>query len=191
MDDILAMMSEETWMGADECLEQRFCTSISGAAPDPEEEEELVAIARASRSLGLYRNLPEKFREQRPADKKTKRADGEDLTADCFLFAADDADTSGWKLPWKFSTREQTRTHLTNSLMRFNEVTWDRGARKPSKEDEKRAWNQLVMASKEHGIDPTEGKISQRLTPQQRFDFMREDVAAQAQAKIRAIQASL
>jgi uncharacterized protein len=58
--------------------------------------------------------------QQRTGDEpKTKRVDGEDLTADCFLIVGDKDDTSIWKLPWKFSTDEKTKSHLRNALARF------------------------------------------------------------------------
>jgi uncharacterized protein len=78
---------------------------------------------------------------------KTKRVDGEDLTADCFLIVGDKDDTSTWKLPWKFSTEEKTKSHLRNALARFNQLTG------VSEEDKKKAWTKLVSLCKKYGIE--------------------------------------
>lgn len=81
------------------------------------------------------------------AKRKTKRVDGEDLTADCFLIVGDVNDTSTWKLPWKFSTEEKTKSHLQNALARFDQL------KDVSEEDKKKAWSKLVKLAKKHGIE--------------------------------------
>jgi hypothetical protein len=80
-------------------------------------------------------------------EPKTKRVDGEDLTSDCFLIVGDKDDTSTWKLPWKFSTDEKTKSHLRNALARFNQL------KDVSQEDKDTAWNKLVKLCKQYDIE--------------------------------------
>lgn len=116
--------------------------------------------------------------------KKTKRVDGEDLTADCFLIVGDPEDTSTWKLPWKFSTEEKTKTHLQNALARFNQL------KNVSQEDKDKAWKKLVQLCKEHDIEVSEeSSLRSRLTPDQLYDLEKDLILARA--KVRLIQASL
>lgn len=94
--------------------------------------------------------VPEDIRSHVPelrGDKKTKRVDNEDLTSDCFLIVGDEDDTSTWKLPWKFSTDEKTKSHLRNALARIDQV---KGV---SDEDKKKAKAKLIKLCKEHDID--------------------------------------
>jgi uncharacterized protein len=120
------------------------------------------------------------------SDKKTKRVDGEDLAADCFLIVGDPADTKTWKLPWKFSTEEKIQNHLRNALARFNQL---KGV---SEEDKKTAWSALVKLCKEHDVEVTEASSAwSRLTPEQRWELRREIETARAQAIARAVEASL
>lgn len=77
---------------------------------------------------------------------KTKRVDGEDLTAGDFLYVGDANDTSTWKLPWKFSTDEKTKSHLRNALARFNQT---QGI--PA-EEKKKVYAKLVRLAKKYGI---------------------------------------
>ena len=78
---------------------------------------------------------------------KTKRVDGEDLTAACFLIVGDAEDTSTWKLPWKFSTDEKTKSHLRNAIARFGQLTGVSDA------DKEKAWTKLKRLCKQYGID--------------------------------------
>ena len=104
----------------------------------------------AERSL-WPQGVPAEIRSHVPAlrgdDKKTKRVDGEDLTADCFLIVGDPDDTSTWKLPWKFSTDEKTKSHLRNALARFDQLEG------VSAEDKKKAKSKLLKLCKQYGID--------------------------------------
>jgi hypothetical protein len=84
-------------------------------------------------------------------DKKTKKVDGADLTADCFAFVGDEGDTSTWKLPIKFpGDEEKTKTHIRNALARF-------GQTKGIPADEKdKVWKKIVAAAKKYGIKVSE-----------------------------------
>jgi HK97 family phage prohead protease len=83
---------------------------------------------------------------------KTKRVDGEDLVARDFIIATDVTDSSTWKLPWRFSTLEKTRSHLRNALSRFQSL-------KDVAEDvKKKAWSKLKGLCKKYGIKVTEDK---------------------------------
>lgn len=120
--------------------------------------------------------------------QKTKRVDSEDLTSDCFLIVGDEKDTKSWKLPWKFSTEEKTKEHLQNALARFNQL------KNVSEDVKKTAWEKLVQLCKEHEIDVSEegeNSLRARLTAEQIFDLEQDSIARAADARVRAIQASL
>jgi uncharacterized protein len=85
--------------------------------------------------------------ETRDSEAKTKRVDGEDLTADCFLIVLDPEETDTWNLPWKFSTEEKIKSHLRDALARFDQLKDVPEAKK----DE--AWKRLLELCKDHGID--------------------------------------
>ena len=55
-------------------------------------------------------------------DKPTKRVDGEDLTANCFIYVGDPEKPATWALPWKFKTEAKIKSHLANALARFNQT---------------------------------------------------------------------
>lgn len=78
--------------------------------------------------------------------KKTKRVDGEDLTYAAFLWVGDPDKTETWKLPWKFSTEEKTKSHLRNALARFNQTQGIPASEKP------KVKAKLIRLCKEHGI---------------------------------------
>jgi len=81
-------------------------------------------------------------------EKKTKRVDGADLTADCFAHVGDPDDTSTWKLPIKFpGDDEKTKSHIRNALARFEQTEG------MSAEEKKKARAKIVAAAKEHGIE--------------------------------------
>jgi HK97 family phage prohead protease len=90
--------------------------------------------------------------ENRSDDVHTKKVDGEDLTADCFLIVGDPAKTDTWHLPWKFSTDEKTKSHLRDALARFDQVEG------VSDDVKKAAYKKLVGLCKEHGIQVSDDK---------------------------------
>jgi HK97 family phage prohead protease len=114
------------------CQEGR-CEMCS--APDCEEEMCMHGYPPNNRSL-----------ERRDDGKKTKRVDGEDLTAGAFLIVGDPEDTSTWKLPVKFSTESKTVSHLKNALARFDQM------KDVSESEKKEAWHKLVSMAESHGI---------------------------------------
>lgn len=63
MDDVRAMMDAETWMSADECMEQGFATAIA-AEPDAEKEAEALAMARGFRTLAKMKRVPAKLKAE-------------------------------------------------------------------------------------------------------------------------------
>lgn len=97
--------------------------------------------------------------EKRTTDK-TKRVDGEDLTADCFLIVGDPDKTDTWHLPWKFSTDEKTKSHLRDALGRIDQVEG------VSAEDLKKAKDKLIDLCKKYSIDVSEAKSIRALTDQ-------------------------
>jgi hypothetical protein len=78
---------------------------------------------------------------------QTKKVDGENLTADCFLIVGDPEKTDTWHLPWKFSDEEKTKSHLRDALARFDQVEG------PSEAEKKTAYDKLVKLCKEHDIE--------------------------------------
>lgn len=94
--------------------------------------------------------LPAEVEEHR--EKKTKRVDGEDLTADCFLIVLDAQKTDTWSLPWKFKTMAKTISHLRNALARFDQL------KDVPEEAKKKAWRKLVRLCKQYGIEVAEEK---------------------------------
>lgn len=127
---------------------------------------------------------------KRADGKKTKRVDGEDLTADCFLIVGDDDDPTTWKLPVKFPDNDKTKAHLRNALARFNQL---KGV---SDEQKKAAWEKLVSLCKDNGIDVAETEndsIRAKLTEAQIADlqFDAEKYAAWARAHAVEVQTSL
>jgi len=107
-------------------------------------------------------SMPAEFRSrfEARAKPKTKHVDGEDLTADCFLIVGDPQDTSTWKLPWKFSTDDKTKSHLRNALARIDQV---KGV---SDDDLKAAKDKLADLCKKYDIDVSESKSVRALTDQ-------------------------
>jgi ATP-dependent Clp protease, protease subunit len=57
--EIKTIMDAETWMGAQECVDQGFATGIDEAEPD---DDEAMALARSFKSLAKLKNVPEKLR---------------------------------------------------------------------------------------------------------------------------------
>jgi ATP-dependent protease ClpP protease subunit len=55
-DEIASMMDDETWMDARECLDQGFCTEITG---DEEIQEMALARARRFKALRRMKHVPE------------------------------------------------------------------------------------------------------------------------------------
>jgi len=81
-------------------------------------------------------------------EKKTKRVDDVDLTADCFAHVGDPEDTSTWKLPIKFpGDEEKTKSHIRNALARFEQTEG------MSADEKAKAKKKIVAAAKEHGIE--------------------------------------
>jgi HK97 family phage prohead protease len=77
---------------------------------------------------------------------KTKRVDGEDLHADCFVIVGDPKDPETWNLPWKFSAEGETENHLRDALARFDQV---KGLSESEKDE---AWTKLTHLCKAHNI---------------------------------------
>jgi HK97 family phage prohead protease len=94
--------------------------------------------------------LPDEVAEHRA--KKTKRVDDEDLTSDCFLIVGDPEKTDTWALPWKFSTKAKTKSHLRDALARFDQVEGVSDGVKA------KAWKKLLRLCKQYGIQVSEDK---------------------------------
>ena len=82
-------------------------------------------------------------------DAKTKRVAGEDLTSDAFAHVGDEADTSTWKLPIKFSTDAKSKRHVQNALARFEQTDLPADAKEKAKA-------KIHAAAHKYGIDVAE-----------------------------------
>lgn len=145
---------EDTWSTMPDGTPYRLITEI----------EELIdcspvsipAFTQATANIrSLPDSMPAEFRSRYEirADKpKTKHVDGEDLTADSFLIVGDPNKTDTWKLPWKFSSDDKTKSHLRNALARIDQV---KGV---SDEDLAKAKEKLASLCKQYEIDVTESK---------------------------------
>jgi ATP-dependent protease ClpP protease subunit len=136
--DILALMKEETWLTPDEAVEQGFADCVA--------DDRSNVTNSCAYDLSMFRRVPEPLKNA----AKTKRVDGEDLTAEDFVYAGNPHDVSTWSLPWHFSTDELTKSHLRDALARFDqdEVIPE------SHKAEARA--KLVRLCKQYGIEVQE-----------------------------------
>ena len=143
-DEVKELMDAETWMSAQDCMKNGFCTHIAEQADD-----QAMAMARGFKTLAKLRNVPAALRvDQMPRNEaKTKRVDGEDLTWSEFIIALDHEDIDTWHLPWKFSTVDKTKSHLRDALARFNQVEG------LTNEQKHAAWTKLVRLCKKYGIE--------------------------------------
>lgn len=110
------------------------CDDYMATCPDAQRCGDMAAM----RSAALAR-------EKRDG-AKTKRVDGEDLTASAFAYVGDPNDTSTWKLPIKFSTEEKTVSHLRNALARFGQTQGIPASEKP------KVLAKIKAAANAHGI---------------------------------------
>ena len=141
LDEVIALMNDETWLSAQDCIEHGFATDI---LEQPEDQQvEAMAMARSFKALSKFSNRPPALRNE----AKTKRVDGEDLTWNDFIVALDHEDISTWHLPYKFSTVEKTKAHLRDALARFDQVEG------LTKEQKHAAWKKLVSLCKKYGIE--------------------------------------
>jgi ATP-dependent Clp protease protease subunit len=60
---IRSIMDAETWMGAQECVDQGFATAIAAEDGDPD----AMALARSFKRLAKLKNLPDSLRLPRDA----------------------------------------------------------------------------------------------------------------------------
>ncbi len=63
-EEIKAIMDEETWMGAQECIDQGFATAIATEEPD----DAAMALARSFKSLAKLKHVPETLKTSIKAD---------------------------------------------------------------------------------------------------------------------------
>lgn len=82
--------------------------------------------------------------------KKTKRVDGEDLSYTDFIIVGDPSDPKTWKLAWRFSSLEKTKSHLRNALARFDQLKGISDAQKSE------ARTKLVRLCKKYGVKVAE-----------------------------------
>ena len=155
VEQIAALMDAETWMTAQETVDNGFAESVV----TPEGDEADVA-ANFGQVFASFRHVPQTIAARFGAStSRTKRVDGENLTSECFIYVGDEEKTDTWHLPWKFSSEEKTVSHLRDALARFDQTEIPESA-KPA------ARTKLVRLCKEHGItvsDEKSGKALARL----------------------------
>ena len=137
-DKILSMMTAETWMSAQECVDQGFADAISTDEP----------LVSNNFDLSVYKNVPASLRNE----AKTKEVDGEHLTAGDFIWVGDPDKVDTWALPWHFHEEEKTKSHLRDALARFDQEEKIPESEKPA------AYAKLVRLCKEHGIEVSKKK---------------------------------
>ena len=139
--EISTLMDDETWMTAEETVENGFAEKVT----KPEGDEADLA-ANFAPILAKFRNVPQQIAARfTGATSHTKRVAGENLTSGCFIYVGDEEDTSTWHLPWHFAEEEKTKSHLRDALARFDQADIPASA-KPA------ARAKLVRLCKEHGI---------------------------------------
>jgi ATP-dependent Clp protease protease subunit len=74
LEEITAMMDAETWMTAEECLDQGFCTNI---VEEPEIGPTALALAKQFRALGRMKHLPKALQNDGDLD------DAAECACDC------------------------------------------------------------------------------------------------------------
>ena len=164
VEEIGALMDAETWMTAEETVENGFAEHVT----TPEGDEADVA-ANFAPMLAKFRNVPQEIAARFAAGtSRTKRVDGENLTSNCFIYVGDEEKTDTWHLPWHFAEEEKTKSHLRDALSRFDETDIPASA-KPA------ARAKLVRLCKEHGItvsdsDKKAAKALARMIAQVRAD---------------------
>lgn len=102
--------------------------------------------ARSLWPLGVPDEVRAHIAELRDDDPH-KTVDAEVLRADAFVIVGNPKDPETWKLPWKFSTEEKTKSHLRDALARFDQLEGVSAAEKEA------AWEKLVSLCKQHGIE--------------------------------------
>jgi ATP-dependent Clp protease, protease subunit len=138
---ITEMMNAETWMSAEEAVENGFATS-TGASARVQNTFDLSHFKNVPKELVVDKKVIQEVLN----DAKTKEVDGEHLTAGDFVYVGNPDDTSTWSLPWHFSTEEKTQSHLRDALARFDQ---DKVIPKAHRDE---AYAKLVRLCKEHGI---------------------------------------
>ncbi len=88
--------------------------------------------------------------EIKAKEKRTKKVDGVDLTADCFAYVGDPDKTETWALPIKFPRdEEKTKSHIRNALARFNQTDIPESERA-------KVLAKIKAAAKKYGIDASD-----------------------------------
>ncbi len=131
----------------DKDMEECSCRCRACYGGDHEECDDYMETCPDAQRCGDMAGMraAEGVRETRDG-KKTKRVDGEDLSASAFLYVGDTTKTDTWALPCKFSTEEKTKAHLRDALSRFGQT------KKIPADKKAGVYKELVAKCKEHGI---------------------------------------
>lgn len=163
---ILEWVNAETWMDVAEAIDRGFATAMTEDAAS--QAEAYVEAITAAFDLSVFKKTPEIFNRL----GVTKKVDGENLTADDFIYVGDPQNTDTWHLPWRFSTEEKTVSHLRDALSRFSQAGIP-PTKKPA------AYDKLVGLCKEHGIEvssPEKPPAATAETDLYMLDIMRKRV---------------
>lgn len=155
--DAKALMDAESWLSAQDCIDNGLATAI---AEEDDGDDAAMALARSFKALGRLKNVPDVLRadaedeaEPEAAEKKTKRVDGEDLEKSAFAYQGSEK-TEDWKLPIRFSTEAKTKSHIRNAIARW--ISTDM----PNADEKAKARTRIKAAAKEHGIDVDEDSLN-------------------------------
>jgi ATP-dependent protease ClpP protease subunit len=80
-EDIRSLMDEETWLSAQDCVEQGFATAI--VEPPAEEERAAMAMARGFKVLARLKKLPQALRGQPPNPPTTSEPQNSEAECEC------------------------------------------------------------------------------------------------------------
>ena len=147
-DEVQALMDAETWLTAEEAVENGFAEDM--IERESEEEEDAKALA-ASYDLSKFRRSPR-------AGKDTKRVGGQfgtsldrrgkDCTKSCFAYRPDDK-KENWKLPIECLDHdaEWEKTHIRNAISRWSSTDM------PDAAEKSQARGRIKAAAKKHDIE--------------------------------------
>jgi ATP-dependent Clp protease protease subunit len=75
--EVKALMDAETWMGAQECVDNGFATAVASDSDD----NDAMALAKSFRSLAKMKHLPEQLKTAEGPEEKSDGADVDDPAA--------------------------------------------------------------------------------------------------------------
>ena len=149
-DEVQTMMDDETWMTAEEAVENGFADDVIEREAEAEEDAQALA---ASWDLSKYKHAP-------IAAKDTKRVGGKDCTKSCFAYAPDD-DHANWKLPIECPDHDADweKTHIRNAISRWSSTDM------PNAAEKSQARGRIKAAAKKYDIEVDDDSLKDEAQP--------------------------